>query len=180
MSENNVLSGTTARKVLDVGCGRRKIPGAVGVDVLAVPGVDVVWDLNRFPWPFEDNSFAEVNCSHVLEHLDDVVKVMEEIHRIGAPGARIAIEVPHFSHPGAFCDPTHKHYFSYYSFDYFTGNPVYPVYTDVRFAIKERGFKAVSGMNRFLSRRIEPHLYEERFARVFPSYALTLILEVIK
>ncbi len=41
-------------KALDVGCGSRKLPGALGMDILSLPSVDVVHDVNRTPWPFEE------------------------------------------------------------------------------------------------------------------------------
>jgi SAM-dependent methyltransferase len=167
-------------KVLDVGCGNRKAAGAVGIDRIKDSQADIVWDLDTFPWPLESDSFDRIVCSHVLEHLENVVAVMEELHRIGRSGAEVAIELPHFSDPGAFCDPTHRHYFSYFSFDYFTGNPMYPCYSKARFRIRQRSFKAVSGMNRFLANHIAPRLYESRFSRIFPSYALALTLEIVK
>jgi len=53
-------------KILELGCGANKTPGAVGVDRVAGPGVDVVHDLSRLPWPFPDNTFDEVRLSHIL------------------------------------------------------------------------------------------------------------------
>ncbi|MQL52258.1 methyltransferase domain-containing protein [Desulfofundulus thermobenzoicus] len=73
-------------KILDLGCGPNKLPGAIGVDIRPGPVVDVVHDLNVYPWPFADNEFDLVYASHVLEHLDDVVRAVEEIHRITKPG----------------------------------------------------------------------------------------------
>lgn len=35
-------------RALDLGCGGRKLPGARGVDSLALPGVDVIHDLSIF------------------------------------------------------------------------------------------------------------------------------------
>jgi ubiquinone/menaquinone biosynthesis C-methylase UbiE len=167
-------------RILDIGCGMRKTSGAVGIDILKNSQADIVWDLNAHPWPVEDNSFDRIICNQILEHCDDVVKVLEEIHRIGKAGGLVCIDVPHFSHPEAFRDPTHKHYFSYYTFDYFTGDPMYPVYSDIRFQVCERRFKAVSGINRFVSSRVEPRLYEERFSRIFPCYGLSFILKILK
>ena len=48
------------KKILDLGCGRNKVPGAIGLDLFPVPGVDVVHDLEAFPYPFENNSFDEI------------------------------------------------------------------------------------------------------------------------
>jgi len=164
-------------KILDVGCGKNKSAGAVGIDKSVNSSADIVWDLECFPWPIESASFDVVICKHVLEHLRDVVMVIEEIYRILKPGGSLIIEIPHFSHPDAFRDPTHIHFFTYFSFDYFTGDPMYPEYTKVKFKIIKKEFKAASGLNRFFSTRIEPHLYEARFARVFPSYGLYIEME---
>jgi len=56
-------------KRLDVGCGQRKLPGAIGLDRVALPGVDVVHDLNVLPYPFPDNEFNEIYARHVIEHV---------------------------------------------------------------------------------------------------------------
>jgi ubiquinone/menaquinone biosynthesis C-methylase UbiE len=167
-------------RILDIGCGKRKVDQAVGIDKLSDSDADIVLDLDVFPWPLKSNSFDLIFCRHILEHLNDVVKVMEEIHRVARPSAKVIIEVPHFSHPDAFRDPTHKHYFSYFTIEYFTGNPLYPQYSSLRFKILKREIKATSGINRFLSTRIKPSLYEERFARIFPAYGLYFELKVVK
>jgi SAM-dependent methyltransferase len=43
---------------------------------------------------FVDDSFDRVFCYHVLEHLDDDVTAMEEIHRVLKPGGWAIIQVP--------------------------------------------------------------------------------------
>ena len=66
-------------KVLDLGCGRAKFPGSIGVDSNPESDADIIHDLNKFPYPFHDNEFDVIRCIDILEHLDDVVRVMEEI-----------------------------------------------------------------------------------------------------
>jgi predicted SAM-dependent methyltransferase len=56
-------------KTLDLGCGIHKFPGSVGLDVVPLDTVDVVHDLNAFPYPFEPNTFDAVRMTHVVEHL---------------------------------------------------------------------------------------------------------------
>jgi len=90
---------------LNLGCGRRRLPGFLGVDNNQHAGpVDVVHDLDVLPWPFEESSVAEVVMDHVLEHLDDTIRVIQELYRICADGAAIHVMTPHFScnwtHPG--------------------------------------------------------------------------------
>lgn len=106
-------------KVLDLGCGDRKTPGAFGVDCRPGPKVDLVHDLNVTPWPLDESRFDRIICSHVLEHINHLVGVMEEIHRVGKPGARVRIVTPHFSSLNSWEDPTHVRHFGRRSFSFF-------------------------------------------------------------
>src|SRR4051794_35623049 len=91
-------------QVLNLGSGARKIPGAVNVDLTDRTQPDLVHDLNRRPWPLGDDQFLEVHADDILEHLDDVVGTLEEIHRVCRAGAKVSITVPHFSSANAFID----------------------------------------------------------------------------
>ena len=122
-------------KKLNFGCGNEIIKGYVNMDILKLPGVNVVHNFNKFPYPFKDNEFDEIYTSHVLEHLDDLIKVMVELKRICKPGAKIKIRVPHFSCGVSYRDPTHKRLFSYFTFDYFTEKCFYDL---PNFKIKNR------------------------------------------
>lgn len=120
---------------LNLGCGERKVEGFIGVDKIKTKAVDKVWDLNVFPYPFSDNSVAEVFMDNVLEHLEDVILTMEEIYRISKPGAKIKINVPYFKSNSAFTDPTHKHFFTENSFKYFDKKSSLHFYTKARFDV---------------------------------------------
>lgn len=58
---------------LDIGCGANKNEGFVGMDVRAEKGVDVVHDLQLFPWPFPDACASLAVASHVVEHLNPML-----------------------------------------------------------------------------------------------------------
>jgi predicted SAM-dependent methyltransferase len=88
-------AGPTRPVIVDLGCGRQKAPGAIGVDVVALPGVDVVHDLSRVPYPLPDNSADEIRLSHVLEHFVDPLPILEETWRIARPGGIVHIRPPH-------------------------------------------------------------------------------------
>jgi SAM-dependent methyltransferase len=111
-------SGTRSRR-LNVGCGRDVRAGWVNLDVARLPGIDVVHDLDSFPWPFEDNAFDEIALINVLEHLPDTVRAMNELYRIVAPGGKVTIRVPYWNSPDAISDPTHKASFNEHTFDFF-------------------------------------------------------------
>ena len=84
-------------KKMNLGCGMMKKEGFINVDFRKGVTPDVVWDLNVFPYPFEDRSFDLIEASHVIEHLDRPFVVMKELHRILKPGGRLHMMVPHFS-----------------------------------------------------------------------------------
>lgn len=54
---------------VDLGCGANKLPDFVGVDMRPLPGVDIVMDLEKYPWPIPTEVASVVTCSHVLEHI---------------------------------------------------------------------------------------------------------------
>ena len=80
--------------MLDVGCGRNKRPGAIGIDRNRDTAADVVADIDSGKLPFRDSAFSEVWLVHVIEHVADVIATVEEVHRISRPGGRIVIETP--------------------------------------------------------------------------------------
>lgn len=107
--------------MLDLGGGNRPNPDAsVIVDSYNVPKDGkkrVVWDLEKFPYPFKDNSFDVVYMSHVLEHLKEPTKVLEEMHRIARH--KVWFLVPHYSSHAAHNHITHINFFGAGSMDTF-------------------------------------------------------------
>jgi SAM-dependent methyltransferase len=106
-------------RILDVGCGRDKYPGAIGIDINPATAADVLCDLDLSRLPFADDSFDEVRAVHVVEHVDDMMAVMEELHRVTRAGGRIFVVTPHYSDVASWTDPTHKRHLSTESFGYF-------------------------------------------------------------
>jgi SAM-dependent methyltransferase len=178
-------------KILDLGCGARKTPGSLGLDRENLPGVDVVHDLETYPYPLQTNQFDRIVMRHAAEHVDDVVKLMEEVHRIGKPGAIVTIYAPHYTSTNSYRDPTHKHHFSLFSFDFFCGDTVHGYLVKTPF--------------KFLKRRVEfwtfrdswgwvpahtfgvrwlvnhhPNFYERFLAFLFPIKEFSVELEIVK
>lgn len=54
---------------LDIGCGWNKKKGFVGLDMFPFEGVDIVHDINSFPWPIPDNSCSLIVAANVLHHV---------------------------------------------------------------------------------------------------------------
>ena len=122
---------------INLGCGRRYLEGWVNCDVAASVKTDKQFDLNRFPYPFPGQVADEILLDNVLEHLDDVIKVVEECHRILKPGGHLKILVPYGKTDWALQDPTHKHFFTEKSMEYFRPDFPFNFYTQARFNIRE-------------------------------------------
>lgn len=171
------------RTILNLGCGLKQQPDAVNVDFVADTSPDVVVDLDRLPWPFESDRFDEVLAFDVLEHLDRIIPVMEEIHRICRHGAVVRITVPHFTSANAFTDLTHRHQFGWFSTHYFTGENQWAFYTRTRFErITTSLMFHPSLLNSIVGRLANrfPEAYERRWAWMFPAWFLYYELRVVK
>lgn len=96
---------------LNLGCGYNKINGWVNIDSSPLVNPDVLWDLEKTPYPFDDNSVDEILANHVLEHLGQLtstyLSIIKELYRICIGGAILHIRVPHPRHDNFLTDPTH-------------------------------------------------------------------------
>lgn len=105
---------------LVVGCGNRPKDYAINLDMIALPSVDVVWNLESIPYPFDAGQFEYVEAEDILEHVDDIVGIMNELGRIMCVGGLLWIRGPHAAYPlQAWKDPTHRRAFVPESFDNF-------------------------------------------------------------
>jgi SAM-dependent methyltransferase len=95
---------------LDIGCGKNKREGFIGIDQHAMEGVDHVFNIGTEAWPFEDNSVEEAHASHFIEHLTATQRVhfFNELYRVLKPGAKATIITPHWNSNRAYGDPTHQ------------------------------------------------------------------------
>ena len=174
-------------KILDMGCGNHKIPGAVGIDFVKIKGVDIVHNLNKIPYPFKKNSFDVIYANQVLEHLEPPLdNILGELCRICKPEGRIKILVPHAMSVGAFGDPTHKKFFTWFTFDYFGFNEQ-SYYSKTRVKIIKRKFVYMTGRKSSkILRPLEwiinkmPMIYSHFLAFTFPISTIYFELKPIK
>ena len=96
-------------KKLNLGAGEDRREGYINVDWNDLAKPDVNHDLNKLPYPFDDNTFDEIFASHILEHLDKPFLIMKEFHRLLKPGGKLILKVPHFSR--GFTQAEHSHGF---------------------------------------------------------------------
>ena len=147
---------------LNVGSGGRPEAGWVNLDIVQGPTVDVVADVQApHGLPFADDTFDEMVMSHVLEHLDQPLFVMQELHRVAKPSCRFTVKVPYGSSDDAWEDPTHVRLYFLKSFSYFE-QPVYHT--------NDYGYRGD-----WKSLRIILMLYKSRFEGVPQSEILNIV-----
>lgn len=123
MKKNKIKSPNKKIK-LDLGCGTLKKEGYIGVDKYKFLGVDVITDLAKDVWPWDDNSVDEVHCYNFIEHLTNFNEKYERIHffnelfRVLKKDAVANIAFPHWCSIRYYGDPTHCEPFSEFGFFY--------------------------------------------------------------
>jgi len=125
------------RKKLNLGCGIRKLDGYYNIDISSEVKPDLVWDLNEgLPSIISDNSVDHIEVTHTLEHIKEIIYLMNECYRVLKHGGTMHIVVPQGE--GIWADPTHVRAFSKLSWRYWdkdydkAGNLSYGIRTDFK------------------------------------------------
>lgn len=96
---------------LDIGCGGNKQPGPdiIGMDARKLAGVDIVHDLEEFPWPLPDSCVRVAFASHFLEHVKPwkFLPLMAELHRVMLHDGQVLVAGPYGVEFRFVQDPTH-------------------------------------------------------------------------
>lgn len=189
MSARSKVEDARRERVLELGCGFNKRPGAYGVDIIPGSQADLIHDLDNYPYPFKDSCWDRIVCLDVLEHVENFVKTVEEIWRIASPNATVEISGPFMSSVHFFTDPTHKRALTSRSFDYFC--PDRPLY---RYGYTKAAFQIVAceydrgavghrtGLARWLTAWANNNKdrYEERYAFWYPMLQVDFTLRALK
>lgn len=164
---------------LDIGCGAWKQTGFFGIDVRELPGVDLVWDVNKHPWPLQDEVAILAVCSHLVEHIPPVaisekkgtwfpfMEFMDEVWRLLKPDGQFAIACPHGHSPGMLQDPTHINFLNEATWAYFdplepnTQGMLYKIYRPKPWRIQSLNFSPATNMEVILVKRREDRSYYE-------------------
>ena len=182
---------------LNLGAGQRRLPGFYNLDFVELPGVDIVADLNEPLSDLPDGCVEEVYTRHVLEHVNRLLELLGEVHRITCPDGRIEVIVPHFSNPYGYSDPTHVRFFGLYSFFYFADEADQPrrkvpsFYSTVRFRVESVRFNLMRAtfVERLGRKLLQPLInrgvgwldwYERRCCRLFPVDDVRYVLRPVK
>jgi len=175
--------------IVNIGCGKRKKPGQIGIDRVDLPEVDIVTDIEKGLPFLPDRSVDEIHSRSVLEHIVNLEHSLREIMRVLKEDGKAYIAVPHFSNPYYYSDPTHVRFFGLYSFYYYV-NPEYQLhrkvphyYSDIRLRILSQKivFRSEFGIFGFLKKAfgriinrtlLLQEYYEENLTYIMPAHAI--------
>ena len=155
----------------DLGCGRNKQHGFIGVDMVALEGVDIVCDLESYPWPFPDECASTVMASHLLEQIDPkrhgMLRFMDEVWRITRPDGRFLAVTwypgtrPFYADP-CFINPINEVTWCYFDpLDDRTGGAAYKVYRPRPWRIEHLVWNEAGTLEVSLVKRREDVSYDE-------------------
>lgn len=172
-------------KILDIGCGNKKVPGSIGIDFNDNLSADIIHDLNKFPYPFHENEFEEIHIDSTLFLLDNPVLVMEEVYRITKVQAKIIITQPYFRSVWNYVDPWVKNFGTVHSFAFY--DPDDPIckryeYSTARFKTTSISFDDYNKNPNIFKKLIIkianrfPRKYEKYLSHIFPLNNITHIL----
>lgn len=158
---------------LDIGGGSNPNPGFVNIDILPLPAVDIVWDIEKTPWPLPDECVITAVSSHVLEHINPhkgvFIDVMNEIWRVMKPHGQFAFVVPHASSHGYQQDPTHCNMINETTMHYFDPDPeqrsmgpqLWNFYRPKPWKIEKQYFNPQGNLEVLLTKRVEDPRFGE-------------------
>lgn len=179
--------------IIDIGCGKKKKPGRIGIDQVDLPGVDIVADIESGLPFFSDNSVDEIHCRSVLEHIGNFEYLLKEMMRVLKPDGKLHVFVPHFSNPYYYSDPTHVRAFGLYTFYYFVDaeyqlrRKVPNFYSDFRIQIVSQRliFRSKFGLFGFFwkafgklinSCKLFQEYYEENLVYKIPAHGIEFVI----
>jgi predicted SAM-dependent methyltransferase len=106
------------------------------------PEIELSFDLSKIPYPLQDNKFEEVKIFDVLEHLNNPLEVMNELHRIIKKGGLLYLRVAGWKSDKCWADITHKKVYDIDAFDALdpstTRGQEYNYYSDKKWTIMEK------------------------------------------
>ena len=172
---------------LNLWCGFDIREWYVNVDIVDGEWVDKVFDFEQFPYPFNDNTFDEVYCSMVMEHIYNLSQMINELVRICKDWAKIKIIVPYFSSPNLWWDLTHLRWFNTTTFVWFHSNSL-KSFSKIRLVKQKIHFLSNPKFMKSVRWNIIPDffvnlsqkIYERCFCYIFASSEIHFLLKIKK
>ncbi len=139
--------------ILDIGCGNNKYKGnfddiVMGMDIFDLKPVNVIHNMESFPYPFPSQYFDRIIMKNVIEHISREnmvnIKLMEEVYRLLKPDGIFVAST--CNGQMFYDDPNHKNpvYFNYWNF--FREDYALNYYSTSRFKMGEHKILSLNGI----------------------------------
>jgi len=156
---------------IDLGCGQNKQPGFIGVDYDKCPGVDIVHNLEEYPWPLPDECANFLLASHLVEHINphggNFIRFMDEAWRVLKVGGIFLMAYPYAGSFGYWQDPTHCNGINEATWAYFdplepnSGGMLYQIYKPKPWKIDKSVWETHGNMEVSLIKRKESNAWKK-------------------
>ena len=162
------------KRMLNLGSGRDYRKGWVNLENNMMHKADSRHDLDKFPYPFKNEEFDFIYCSHILEHVRDFRKTFLELLRITKRKGIIYIRVPHFSNGSGYSNLDHKRFFGWNTFDMLIKGDVWEDNYDFKIINKRYNYHSFQKfylrglINFILNKIVPPRYYERHLYGIFP------------
>ena len=145
--------------------------GFITVNSQDLPGVDLVLDLEKYPWPFPSNCADLLISSHLINHLNrnnrNVIRFFDEAWRVLKPKGQFMISAPYGLSYQYIQDPTNTNpvneaFFCYFDpFDQMSKGELYKVYRPMPWKMVTIAFKQEGNLEVLLEKRPDDRSYHE-------------------
>lgn len=154
---------------VNLGAGESLISGFINVDIVPKPGIDIVCDLEKYPWPFPSGSVNLLVASQLVEHIDphggNFIRFMDEAWRVLKTDGQFMIATPYGQSAAYIQDPTHCNPCNELTWSYFdphddmSGGMLYMNYRPKPWRILENSWYSQGNMEVLLQKRLDDPSY---------------------
>jgi SAM-dependent methyltransferase len=166
---------------INIGCGMVQKEGFIRADNDPAVKPDVLLDVEKDRFPWEDNSVAVIYSKSCLEHVHDLTNFFEESYRVlNKETGYLHLNLPYYLHETSFTDPEHIWFFTPSFFTQYlqrpttgsdgrpviTGNFDYELVSLTRIVHKEEASK--------FKQALEKHISPETIEAILPDIHMYL------
>ena len=153
---------------LDLAGALNPQPGFINIDYVGAKGVDIVFDLQKYPWPLPKEVATLIMAGNVISHVSrehfGFIKFMDECWKVLKADGQMMISTAYAGSTGFYSDPTNvngvtSHTWSY--FDPMAVNGLYKRYKPLPWKVERCFFQVDGNIEVLLTKRREDPSYKK-------------------
>lgn len=143
---------------IDLGCGKVKEEGFIGIDKIRHENVDIVFDLESSSWPLPDGCATLVMARNIVEYIEPrkFIQFMNEIWRILKIDGQLLILTPYSGNTAWHSDPLIVNGCTARTWDFFNPeSPYFERYSPKPWKVENCFFRPEGNMEVLLIKRAQ-------------------------